>query len=139
MVTRERIAEAETVVQAVRGWAAAHDDVYGVVVVGSWARGTPRMSSDVDVVVLTDTSAHADPAGWLELLGGRISRLQQWGPLREVRLRRPSGLEVELGIAPVYWADNDPVDAGTFRVMNDGHRIVHDPHGVVAALSAACR
>ena len=34
--------------------------VRGVVVVGSWARDAARMASDVDIVVLTDASAHAD-------------------------------------------------------------------------------
>lgn len=97
------------------------------------------MTSDVDIVVLTDTSAHADAELWIRLLDGHVIRQQQWGPLREVRLKRPSGFEVELGIAPLSWADANPVDAGTCRVINDGHRIVYDPDGALAALSAACR
>jgi hypothetical protein len=76
---------------------------------------------------------------WSQLLGGRLIRRQDWGPLREIRLVRPSGFEVELGVAPLSWAGTDPVDAGTFRVINDGHRIVHDPDGSLAALANACR
>jgi hypothetical protein len=139
VLTDERIAEAEAVVSAVRAWATRHDDVRGVLVVGSWARGSARMDSDVDVVVLTDAPRHAEPDVWLGLLGGRVVRRQQWGPLREIRLERPSGLEVEIGVAPVHWAATAPVDAGTYRVVHDGHRIVHDPDGILAALSEACR
>ena len=139
MVTQQRTGEAASVVAAVRAWADRHGDVQGVVVVGSWARDAARMDSDIDIVVLTDSPAHADPGVWLGLLGGAVVRLQQWGPLREVRIRRPSGFDVEMGIAPADWAATDPVDPGTYRVMHDGHRIVHDPHGVVAALSRACR
>ncbi|HET6533391.1 MAG TPA: nucleotidyltransferase domain-containing protein [Actinoplanes sp.] len=139
MLTTGRVAEAAAVIETVHGWAADQDDVAGVLVVGSWARGAARMDSDLDVVVLTDTAAHAEPEAWLGLLGGRVVRQQQWGPLREIRVRRPSGFEVEMGVAPVSWAATTPVDAGTFRVVRDGHRIVHDPAGIVAALAEKCR
>jgi hypothetical protein len=129
----------QSIVQSVSRWAADHDDVHGVVVVGSWARGAARMDSDIDLVVLTDTATYADAQMWTRLLEGQVTRLQQWGPVREVRLQRLSGFEVELGIAPLTWASTTPVDAGTYRVINDGHRIAYDPDGVLAALSAACR
>jgi hypothetical protein len=122
----------------VTGWAAEREDVRGVVVVGSWARGAARMDSDVDIVVLADNARYAEAGVWTGLLGGEVVRLQEWGPLREVRVRRPSGLEVEMGVVPVSWADTDPVDSGTRRVISDGHSIVHDPAGALAALSAAC-
>jgi uncharacterized protein len=88
--------------------------------------------------VLTATSAYAATEVWTRLLDGHVVRLQQWGPLREVRLQLPSGLEVEIGIVPPSWADTDPVDSGTYRVIDDGHRVVYDPDGALAALSAAC-
>jgi len=135
--TRERSDEVHAVVDTVAAWAAQQGDVRGVVVVGSWARGTARMDSDVDVVVLSD--AHADPGPWTRLLDGRVIRQQAWGPLREIRVQRGSGLEVEVGVAPVSWAEVDPVDPGTRRVFTDGHRIVYDPDGTLATLSAACR
>jgi hypothetical protein len=97
------------------------------------------MDSDVDIVVLTDTAEHADPQMWTTLLKGGIVRLQQWGPLREVRIQRPSGFEVEMGIAALSWAATRPVDAGTYRVIDDGHCAVYDPDGKLAALSVACR
>ncbi|MEH0845233.1 nucleotidyltransferase domain-containing protein [Micromonospora sp. CPCC 205711] len=139
MVTEERTREVRSVVDLVAGWAAAREDVRGVLVVGSWARGAARMDSDVDILVLTDNPHHTKVDVWTGLLSGGVVRLGDWGPLREVRVRRPSGLEVELGVVPVSWADTDPVDPGTRRVVTDGHRIVHDPAGVLASLSAACR
>lgn len=138
MVTAERSREVQLVIDTVTGWAAGRPDVRGVVLVGSWARGAARMDSDVDVVVLTDNQGYAEPSLWTGLLGGEVSRLAQWGPLREIRVRRPSGFEVELGVAPVSWAGTEPVDPGTRRVISDGHRVVHDPAGLLAALSAAC-
>jgi hypothetical protein len=139
VVTEQRRKEVRAVVQQVDRWAATHDDVRGVVLVGSWARGTARADSDVDIVVLTDTTAHAEAELWSQLLNGRLIRQRWWGPLREVRLQRSSGFEVEMGIVPLSWADIDPVDAGTFRVINDGHQVIYDPDKILAALSAACR
>lgn len=138
VVTEERSREVRSVVDLVAGWAAERGDVRGVVVVGSWARGAARMDSDLDIVVLTDNPRHAEVGVWTGLLGGELIRLQDWGPLREVRVRRPSGFDVELGVVPLSWADTDPVDPGTRRVIRDGHRILHDPAGVLASLSAAC-
>ena len=97
------------------------------------------MDSDVDIVVLTDAPDRAEAQMWMQLLGGQLIRLQQWGPLNEVRVRRPSGLEVEMGIVPLSWATTSPVDPGTGKVINDGHRVIYDPDGALAALSAACR
>jgi predicted nucleotidyltransferase len=139
MVTPQRVDEAQSAIQKVRTWAAEHREVRGVVVVGSWARDAARMDSDVDIVVLTDVSAHADPAVWTRLLGATVIRQERWGPVQEVRVQCPSGLEVELDVAPLSWAGTDPVDSGTRRVIGDGHRVVYDPDGILAALSAACR
>ncbi|WP_028192491.1 nucleotidyltransferase domain-containing protein [Salinispora pacifica] len=138
MVTQARSREVRSVLGVVVGWATGRAEVRGVVVVGSWARGAARMDSDVDIVVLTDQARYSAVEVWTGLLGGEVVRLAEWGPLREVRVRRPSGLVVEVGVAPVSWADTDPVDAGTRRIVGDGHRIVHDPAGVLARLSVAC-
>ena len=138
-VTPQRSEEMRSIIQMVHQWAAEHDDVRGVAVVGSWARDAARMDSDVDIVVLTDTLDHADAQMWMRLLGGQLMRLQRWGPLIEVRIRRPSGFEVEMGIVPLSWATTAPVDDGTYRVISDGHRIIYDPDGILGALSTACR
>jgi uncharacterized protein len=138
VVTEERSQEVRSVVDLVATWAAEREDIAGVVVVGSWARQAARMDSDVDIVVLTDNPHYVEPGVWTGLLDGEVVRLEQWGPLREVRVRRPSGLEVEMGVAPVRWADTDPVDPGTHRVISDGHSILHDPASLLAGLSATC-
>lgn len=67
--------------------------------VGSWARGNARPDSHVDVVLLT-----------------------------ERRLRLASGLEVEVCIGHPSWAETDPVDAGTRRIVSDGIRVLWDPY-----------
>lgn len=128
--------EVARVVDDVARWAERHEAVHGVALVGSYARGAERMASDVDLVILTaDPDALADTP-WFPTLrpGAALIRTMRWGPVRERRYRLRSGLLVELGLAPDDWAAV-PLDAGTRRVLADGHRVLYDT-GVLAAAVA---
>jgi len=138
-VTPARVVEYEHVLDRVRVWAEGHPDVVAVGVVGSWARGTPRMDSDVDVVVVTtgrrdDASAIA----WAcEILGdAAVGTSEWWGDLVERRVVLPTGFEVELDFVNPSWAAV-PVDAGTRRVVVDGFLALYDPGGMLARLRVA--
>ncbi|MBI9113719.1 nucleotidyltransferase domain-containing protein [Sanguibacter suaedae] len=131
--------EVAGVCDAVVRWARTVPSVVAVGLAGSWARDAARADSDVDVVVLTDdVPAFVEGDGWVVPALGEaapIVRTQQWGVLTERRVRLASGLEVELGFISRVWAV-EPVDAGTLRVVTDGFRVLHDPHGVLARLVA---
>jgi uncharacterized protein len=139
-VSAERRDEVRAVVERVSGWAAGREDVGGVLLVGSWARGGARAHSDVDLVLLTtEPGRYADDEAWVrELALGEVIRNRAWGPVTEWRHRTASGLEVEVGIGPVGWARTDPVDDGTRRVVTDEVRLLHDPLGLLGALVEAC-
>lgn len=124
------------VIDDVRTWATERNDVQAVVLVGSYARQTERMGSDVDLLVLADEPDRLADSGWFEMLrpGARLVRAMNWGPVRERRMRLRSGLQVELGIAPISWAAV-PLDEGTRRVLSDGHRLIYDT-GVLASAVA---
>ena len=123
---------------SVADWAAGVPDVRAVALVGSYAYRRPRMSSDVDLVVLTDVPGRY--GAWLgdqpPIGPALLIRRGDWGPLTEYCFRRRSGLQVEVGVAPASWAATEPVDAGTARVVGHGLRVVHDPEGLLAALRA---
>ena len=140
MLTRERADEVKHFSAQLREWAKERTDVVAVVLVGSWARGDARMDSDVDVVLLTeDQKPYREGDAWLHELGGvRLVRTRRWGPLTERRFALSSGLEVEIGVAPAYWASTDPVDGGTRRVVADGAAVIYDPEGLLARLVVAC-
>ncbi|MFD5271472.1 nucleotidyltransferase domain-containing protein [Streptomyces sp. NPDC058335] len=136
----ERRDEVRAVIERVTGWAAGRADVGGVLLVGSWARGAARADSDVDLIVLTtEPGRYADDEAWVrELALGEVIRNRVWGPVTEWRHITASGLEVEVGIGPLDWARTDPVDGGTRRVVTDGALSLHDPRGLLGALTAAC-
>ena len=95
--------------------------------VGSYARGQERMASDIDIVMLTDAPNAVADACWFRRLqpGSNLVRSALWGPVREKRFRLKSGLIAELGIISSSWADL-PLDAGSARVLSNGHRILLD-------------
>ncbi|WUJ73984.1 GNAT family N-acetyltransferase [Kribbella soli] len=133
--------EVDGVLAAAIQWAEGQPEIRGMAMVGSWARDAARMTSDVDLVLLTDVpEKYLADDDWLEAFGAvSVVRRQQWGPyLTEVRIARSSGLEIELGVTATAWANLDPVDAGTRRVVSDGMRILHDPDGIFADLQRAC-
>ena len=140
MVTEERTTEVRELLGRVGALAARRPDVVAVTLVGSWARGRPRMGSDVDLVVLTtDKQTYLREESWMAELGGtRIIRTRDWGPLyTERRFVLPSGLEVEFGVAPPAWAATDP-NTGE-EIGNGGLRALYDPEGLLSRLIEACR
>lgn len=141
MASEPRSAEVAHVLERAAAWAAARDDIAAAAVVGSWARDSARDDSDVDIVLLTaEPAPYAQDAGWIGELtpGATLVRTHKWGAITELRLRLPSGLEVEIGVGLPTWASTDPVDPGTCRVVRDGLRSLYDPYGLLAALTAAC-
>ena len=121
-------------------WARRRADVSALALVGSWARGAADGDSDVDLILLTDTPERFTASdAWLPELGGaRLVLTVAWGAILERRFELPSGLEIEFGVGTPGWAAVEPVEPGTKRVVSDGMRVLHDPEGLLSALSAAC-
>lgn len=141
VVTPTRVAEYHGVVRSVTSWAERRRDITGVAVVGSWARGEPRMDSDLDVVVLTtDEHRYLTDDRWVTAAVGQraaLVRTRDWGALTERRVALPSGFEIEFGFVAPTWASTEPLDAGTATVVRAGCRPLHDPSAVLGRLVAA--
>lgn len=125
-------------VEALRAWAAPRDDVRGIAVVGSYARGTARAGSDVDVLVLTaEPGRYLEAHDWLSDFG-RVVRWQRedWGAVQSLRTSYEDGTETEFGVASVSWADVPP-DPGTREVAEGGLRVVFERDELLSRLVAA--
>jgi hypothetical protein len=128
----------DEVLHAALALARAEPSVHAIALVGSCARGTPGPDSDVDLVILsTDPDDLCQRGDWFSHFGSvTLVGQRQFGDLTERRLRRGDGVDIELGLAPLSWAETHPVDAGTARVVREGFSIVFDPHGTMAGLVA---
>jgi predicted nucleotidyltransferase len=134
-VTDRRTERLDAVLERARRFAAKRPEVAAVALVGSYARGTPRPDSDIDLVVLSsDPERLLRSAGWYAEFGegATLVRSEDFGAIQERRLRLPDGLEIEVGIGRPSWASLDPLDDGTRRVVAEGLVSVHDPAGLLA-------
>jgi hypothetical protein len=127
-------------------WASAHATIRALAIVGSHARGEAGPDSDIDLMILADDPAAFRHSDWLASIAWRqgglsISRWrdEEYGAVWSRRIWLQPGAEVELSFGHVSWADLDPIDAGTRRVISDGCRILYDPDGALHRLSASIR
>ena len=139
---------AQRIIQIVLEWAKAQPTICALALVGSHARGTARADSDIDLIVLTTDPQHfrAD-TGWLTAIDWSViaARPAEWqdedyGLLWSRRMwLEPNRDEIEIGFALPSWADVNPVDPGTQRVIADGCCALHDPEGLLTGLCAAVK
>lgn len=114
--------------------------IVAVGLVGSYARGAAGPTSDVDLVVLTNSpEALLESDDWFCLFDphAKLIRTGAFGAIQERRLRLPQGLVVEIGIGRTTWAAVDLVDPGTRRVVSDGLVILYDPSDLLSGLALA--
>jgi hypothetical protein len=120
-------------------WATRRNNISAVALVGSWARGTARADSDIDLILLSPAPLwFRQNDCWLSEIDWRSigSTIAAWrdadyGIVWSRHLRLADGTEIEFGFGPLAWASVDPIDPGTFQVIGDGCQILHDPQGLL--------
>lgn len=98
-----------------------------VLIVGSYARGTNRKDSDLDLVFVTrDKAGMVADQSFAEQFGPVARRqTEYYGACTSVRVWYRDGKEVEFGIVEPSWISK-PLDEGTRKVLSDGYRVVLD-------------
>ncbi len=114
----------------VANWATENPHISGVVLVGSYARGEPSPTSDVDLVVIAESLKELfSDRSWIDGFGEVTDAEEEdWGKVKSLRVRFSSGLEVEFGITGHHWLEK-PIDEGTAAVLRKGVTIVFDREG----------
>ncbi len=126
------------VIHTVATWAAGQADVRAVALVGSHARGSATVDSDIDLVLVVDeVDRRLGARSWLADFGQvRDVEHEDWGLVQSLRVYYGDGPEVEFGLAPVDWA-TPPLDDGTRTVIQAGSIVLFDPHGLLFEMKQA--
>ncbi len=136
----------DALLERIRAWAPTHEELRGVLLVGSAARtATPADEhSDLDVILFVeDPAPWVDAAAWVREIGEPWITFVQGsgiGHMVERRVLFASGVDVDFSLVPP--ADARGADAGLLAHMRltlqRGAQVLHDPDGFLArAVEAA--
>jgi len=138
----ELMKAAGAIVSAVTAWALAREDIRGMALVGSWARGNRHQGSDLDLLLLSDRAdEYRRRRKWLnqidfEGVGYRVLSAENasYGVVWSRHITLVPAAKVEMTFARCSWARTDPIDVGTRSVVRDAFRVIFDKDRVFAAL-----
>lgn len=101
--------------------------IESVIIVGSYARGTNKKSSDLDIVIITSNKTEMITNQDFIQGFGEVTQKQTeyYGACTSIRVWYKNGQEVEFGIVEPSWIEK-PLDSGTNKVLSDGYRIILD-------------
>jgi hypothetical protein len=140
-----KLADVNAITTAAANWAIERDDIRAIAMLGSWVRGTPRPTSDLDLLLLSDLAADRQRCRrWLTEIdfqnaGFRLQSSESaihgvvWS--QHVYLRPAA--EVEFTFAECSWASTDPIDNGTRLVLQDAFHIIFDRDELLTRLVVA--
>ena len=104
------------IVEVIIEWAKVNRDIRGVALVGSHARRTARLDSDIDLVLLTvNPEAFRADGSWIEAVKVMNGGAEHYEAVRSRRVWLSSGAGVEISFAPVAWASSSTV--ARFRTL----------------------
>ena len=120
----------QNIIEALRQWAQKETSIESVILVGSWARGTNRPDSDMDLCILTARREGLLAENRFPSLFEKVRRQQTeyYGACTSVRVWYEGGAEIEFGLEEPDWIALPP-DEGTRRVLSDGYCVLYDRAG----------
>jgi hypothetical protein len=140
-----KLADINAITIAVANWAIERDDIRAMAMLGSWVRGTARLTSDLDLLLLSDlASDYQRCRRWLTEIDFenagfrlRLSKSAIYGVVWSQHVHLLPAAEVELTFATCSWASTDPIDNGTRVVLQDAFQIIFDRDELLTKLVVA--
>lgn len=114
-----------TRLQPIVKWAKTDDRVEALILVGSYARGDFRPDSDIDIMIISGKKESLLNSEWVHIFGEPEKQIvEEYGKCTSLRVFYSDGTEIEYGIVDTSWLDM-PLDNGTKRVLDDGHKVLY--------------
>ncbi len=122
-------------IKSVKRWAASKPDIHAVALVGSYARGNAKVTSDIDlVIILDDPRSYLENTDWLQNFGmPEKQELEDYGLVTSLRAWFHDGKEVEFGLTTPAWISS-PLDEGTRKTIRDGMQVLFKREPILSTL-----
>ncbi|WP_164506819.1 aminoglycoside 6-adenylyltransferase [Lapidilactobacillus bayanensis] len=110
-------------------WGQHDEDIDSLIVVGSYARGTQKPESDLDLVLITNNKAKFFQQNDFVNQFGKATKVQTefYGVVTSIRATYEDASEIEFSIADATWIEK-PLNPGTKRVLQGGFKVLVDKH-----------
>jgi hypothetical protein len=120
---------ARLMLREVRAWAERQPDIIAVALFGSWATGTARPDSDIDLlIVVHDSAGYFAWQDWLSDFGKPGDRLQERiAGLPALRVWYADGPEAEFVFTTPAALENPETRA----LLDPALAVIHDPSGAL--------
>ena len=117
----------EEFLDGLKEYAESTSHIESVLIVGSYARGTNKENSDLDIVIITSNKSDMIIRQDFTQEFGEVYKQQTeyYGACTSIRAWYNDGKEVEFGIVEPSWISM-PLDSGTYKVLSDGYKIIID-------------
>lgn len=102
-------------------------DIECILIVGSVARGTNTIGSDLNIMIITTNKSFlVQDKSFIEYFGIVInSKIEYYRACTSIRVWYQDGNEIEFEIVDPSWISL-PLDSGTRKVLTEGYKIIID-------------
>ena len=122
------------------------DDLLAAAICGSWARGNPRVDSDIDFLFIAqDAAILRRNQKWIrdvKFLDAGFRYIEHktatYGAVWSAHIDLEPTAEIEFTFANASWASLNPIDPGTRQVVTDAFKILVDKDNLLQRLCKAC-
>lgn len=117
----------EEFISKLKEYAENTSHIESVLIVGSYARGTNKENSDLNIVIVTSNKSDMITNQDFTQEFGEVYKQQTeyYGACTSIRTWYGDGKEVEFGIVEPSWV-TIPLDTGTYQVLSDGYKLIVD-------------
>ena len=117
----------EEFISKLKEYAENSSHIESVLIVGSYARGTNKENSDIDIIIISSNKSEMVADQLFTQAFGEVHKQQTeyYGACTSIRVWYGDGKEVEFGIEEPSWI-SIPLDSGTNKVLSDGYELIVD-------------
>jgi predicted nucleotidyltransferase len=117
-------------------WCKKQNEIIGVAIVGSFARGDFNADSDVDLVIISTDKMNTIDTIYSQFHYDEMIHhsIEEWGILTSLRIFYKNELEIEYGVVTKQWVE-EPLDEGTKEVVENGFMILLDKENIFSSVT----